>query len=165
MDKWSSNCFSNEQQKCFDSSAPVSTVNVVQLAGLEMSEAPVDYNKHYDRERCGGTKASDTIFPFYKEVLPIHINSTNCQPRSSPWADDSPGGIEEDFWSLETSKLFGGRNKENDCGTFWDVDLLHEKAFKVDWNKLRGKLEKMKLGVYEIEHVGGIFAKHFRRLR
>ena len=56
------------------------------------------------------------------------------------------------------------RNKENDCNTFWDVDFLHEKAYHSDWVKLKNKLEKMRLGMYEIEQIRGLLLLHFRRL-
>lgn len=137
--EWSSDCYSNEQQKCFDSSAPVSTVNVVQLQDIAVGGADVDYTKHYDRERCGGTSAANTIFPFFNNILPMHINSPNCNPRGEAWAEEA-GPLEEEFWCLESSKTFSVRNKENDCHTFWDVDLLYEKAFAHDWEFLIQKL-------------------------
>ena len=103
---WSSDCYSNEQQKCFDSSAPVSTVNVIRLDDIQVGSSDVDYTVHYERERCGGTNVSNTVFPFYSSILPITVGASNCLPRSSSWAEEKVGEAEEVFWSLETSKLF-----------------------------------------------------------
>jgi len=159
---WRSSQFSQNQPKCFDSSAPVSTVNVLDVATFELFSADVDYEQHYAPEMNGGHSQDTVIWPFFAGVLPMHIKHDNVFPRGRAWDKINVEGLE--IWSLDKSKLFSCRKRENAGGTFWDTDELVELVFENDWAMIRTKLVKMKLTEEDIEDLEVAVADHYKIL-
>ncbi|GMH98859.1 hypothetical protein TrLO_g14199 [Triparma laevis f. longispina] len=153
-----SNVYSPDQAKCFDSTAPTSTVNYVSLEDLQIACADVPFEKHYDAALCGGT-SDNVIWPFFGTVLPMNLTHHHSDPRSGGWE-----AVEKkDNWCLDSSKLFGLRKKQNPCNSYWDIDALVTKAFANDWNLLKAKFGRMKISEPQIKDIGLLISKHYRR--
>ncbi len=157
---WRTDLYSMDQKKCFDSTAPTSTVNVISLEDVEIFAADVDWESHYDPAIHGGTRES-VIWPFYYQVMPMHLVHNNCAPRGTLWAGEE---VTDELWCLETSKVFGARKKENGVGTFWDTEELFQRVFDCDWLALRVKLLRMKIDEVDVDQVGQEIGAHYRRL-
>ncbi|GMH97406.1 hypothetical protein TrVE_jg7677 [Triparma verrucosa] len=156
--EFESNVFSPDQSKCFDSTAPTSTVNFISLEEVEIACADVAFEKHYDAALCGGT-ADNVIWPYFGEVLPMNLTHHHADPRVGGWVEVE----KRDNWCLESSHLFGQRKKQNPCQSYWDIDALVAKAFACDWNLLKAKFGRMKIPEDQIKEIGLLISKHYRR--
>lgn len=158
---WKSDMFSHVQPKCFDSTAPTPTVNFVRLDEDDLPKHSThDPKSHYDPSRHGGTSRENVIWPFYYSLMYHQLTHPATSPRSGMW-DDSES---EPPWSLERSKLFSGRKKENPLQTFWDTDALLLLAFNTDWVGIRAKLTKMKVTDADVELLGDSVMRHIRQI-
>lgn len=160
--------FVPDQPRCLDSAAPTSTVNFLSLETLDIGRqgANVMFEKHYDPALNGG-HGSSTLWPFFWDVQPDSVVSAKALPRTGNWYcedafnDDDDGG-DRSFWSLESSKLFGGRAKENGAGTYWDVEQLVEKACITDSAYLKPKLERMRISKEVQAELLEFVRRHYR---
>jgi hypothetical protein len=162
VDAWRTSAYSTDQPKCFDSSAPTATVNVIDVEGFELFAADVDYDMHYAPELNGGINQDDVCWPFFKQVMPLHLKHDHCLPRGNNWEAVTVEGKE--VWSLDKSKLFATRKRENAVGTFWDTDELVEKAFLSDWERIVVKLERMRILPEDINLLGELIGMNYKML-
>mmetsp|Transcript_7995 Transcript_7995/g.16124 ORF Transcript_7995/g.16124 Transcript_7995/m.16124 type:complete len:1418 (-) Transcript_7995:13-4266(-) len=157
---WSTDIFCPEQPKCLDSGAPTSTVNFLSLEEIDIVHADVEFERHYEPCINGHYQEENVVWPFFSEVLPMHVVHLDTAPRMGGWADENTAAK----WTLESSRLFGARKKENAVNSFWDTENLINKAFTSDWGYLAPKLAKMRLSSQDIEALGDFISKHYRRL-
>ena len=159
-DGWASDVFCPDQPKCLNSAAPTATVNFLSLEDIDIGHANVEFERHYEPSINGHYKEENVVWPFFSEVLPMHVLHHETNPRLGGWAEENVAPK----WTLETSKLFGPRKRENKGGSYWDTEQLLAKAFACDWGYLVPKLAKMRLSEEDIQSLGEFLSKHYRRV-
>jgi len=159
--EWSADVFSPDQPKCLDSAAPTSTVNFLTLEAIEIDHAEIPFERHYEPSVNGHYKEANVIWPFFVEVLPMHVVHLEVNPRSSTWAEEDYGKID---WTLDTSKLFSSRKKENAVNSYWDAEQLIDRAFAADWSRLAPKLSRMRITDEDAANLKEFISKDYRRL-
>ncbi|GMI39158.1 hypothetical protein TrCOL_g10432 [Triparma columacea] len=159
-DDWESDVFCPDQPKCLNSAAPTATVNFLSLEDIDICHADVEFERHYEPSINGHYKEENVVWPFFSEILPMHVVHHETNPRLGGWAEENVAPK----WTLESSKLLGTRKKENHVHSYWDTEQLLGKAFACDWGYLVPKLVKMKMSEEDIQNLGGFLSKHYRKI-